>query len=61
MTTWEPTTDYPVKYLRIGTKDRGAEDPLVSMETGLIQDRADFWFKLRAHGPAKVGEIKDEL
>lgn len=35
-------------------------EPLVAMEKGLFQDRANFWYELGAHLPARTDK-KDEL
>lgn len=55
---WKPTTRYPVNYLRIGNKDV-KHRPLIQMETGLLQERADFWMKIGSHLPSR--KPRDEL
>lgn len=48
---WQKTAGYPVDYLRIGNKDKEGS-PIIEMEKGLLQERAEFWHKLKAHSPA---------
>lgn len=56
---WDEATSYPVKYLRIGNKDQESSE-LIKMEKGLLQERADFWYEIGAHLPAKT-DVKVEL
>jgi hypothetical protein len=56
---WEPTDSYPLKFLRIGNKDY-ANQPMVAMEKGLLEERAEFWASLKAHHAAKPDK-RDEL
>lgn len=48
---WRRTLGYPVEYLRIGNKVK-VDGPIIEMEKGLMQERAEFWHKLKAHAPA---------
>lgn len=59
---WPPTDRFPLTYLRIGSLDPDRE-PLFAMEQGLMEERAAFWRKLKAHHPpGTVNEVtKDEL
>lgn len=56
---WKPAKGYPLDYLRIGNKDHDGQ-PLIAMENGLMDERAEFWRKLKAHLPA-IKSIKEEL
>lgn len=63
--TWKTATGLPLKYMRIGNANGFAKN-LLSMETDLYSERAEFWWKLKAHhpvNPPKAEECcnKDEL
>ncbi|XP_041788891.1 juvenile hormone esterase [Anopheles merus] len=45
---WRPADSFPLRYLRIGRLD-SSKEPIVALETGLFEERAAFWRKLRAH------------
>lgn len=60
---WPPTDRFPLTYLRIGSLNPDRE-PLFAVEQGFMEERAEFWRKLKAHHPAgsMVNEVaKDEL
>lgn len=59
LTKWTPTKGFPLDYYRIGHA-HDAKKPLLGMETGLFDNRAEFWRDLGAHLPARHG-TKDEL
>ncbi|KAG4076411.1 hypothetical protein HA402_005854 [Bradysia odoriphaga] len=56
---WKPTKGYPLDYLRIGNM-YNEDSPLIDMEIGLMDERAEFWRKLQAHSGARY-DLKDEL
>lgn len=59
MTQWKATNSYPLEYLRIGNNNK-EDSPIIAMEIGLMEDRADFWQKLNAHSAASYSN-KEEL
>lgn len=56
---WKTTNRYPLEYLRIGNKDKKGS-PIIEMEIGLMEERAEFWRKIEAHAPASYA-VKEEL
>ncbi len=56
---WQPTSGFPLDYMRIGNEMKGTEQ-LLSMERDLLVERAEFWSKLKAHYPAEE-EIDSNL
>lgn len=56
---WKPTKGYPLDYLRIGNLYK-EDSPLIDMEIGLMDERAEFWRKLQAHSAAR-NSVKVEL
>jgi carboxylesterase type B len=65
---WQPTSKFPLDYMRIGDEQKGTEK-LLSMESDLLAARANFWSELKAHFPAsklsdsmdKKSNVKGEL
>uniref|UniRef100_A0AAG5D402 Carboxylic ester hydrolase n=1 Tax=Anopheles atroparvus TaxID=41427 RepID=A0AAG5D402_ANOAO len=45
---WPPTDGFPLQYLRIGSLN-SSNEALVALESGLFEERASFWRKLKAH------------
>ncbi|XP_037938711.1 venom carboxylesterase-6 [Teleopsis dalmanni] len=59
ITNWDIANKYPVNFIRIGGKDE-KHWTLTTKEEGLLQDRSDFWYQLKAHWAADLSK-KDEL
>lgn len=55
MPQWKTTNRYPLEYLRIGNKDKESR-PIIEMEIGLMEERAEFWRKINAHSSYAVKE-----
>lgn len=49
---WSATKRYPLDYLRIGNKD-DEFGPLITMESGFLEERIAFWRNLQAHARAE--------
>lgn len=61
---WQPAKNIPVSYYRIGNANFPGKSLFGNENGGIFQDRADFWYRIGAHLPARDTEKvvnRDEL